>query len=55
MTKQTKQVRILKDGLFHKLIQKIEGQFRKKHAFVPSVDQICEAIASAVEEKRLFN
>jgi len=55
MVKSTKQVRILKDGLFDKLMQKILDQFKTKHGFNPSHDQVCESIATAVEQKKLFN
>lgn len=54
MVKRTIQVRILTEGLFNKLMDKISGQFEKKHKFIPSADQICEAIASAIEDAKLF-
>jgi len=54
MTKQTKQIRILSGGLFHKLMEKIENQFKLKHSFVPTQDQLCESIAAAIEERKLF-
>ena len=55
MVKSTKQVRILKDGLFDRLMQKITKQFIEKHGFTPSNDQVCEAVATAIEQKKLFN
>lgn len=55
MTKKTRQIRILTDGKFDKLVEKITNQFKGKHGFSPSQDQICESIARAVEDTKLFD
>lgn len=54
MVKKTIQIRILTEGTFEKLMKEISNQFEEKHGFFPSSDQICEAIARAVEDARLF-
>lgn len=54
MGKPTKLVRIISEGLFDRLMEKIIGQFENKHGFVPAQKEICEAIAKAVLENKLF-
>lgn len=54
MAKNTKQIRILTGGIFDKLMMKIIDQFKKKHGFDPSSDQVCESIGRAVEDSKLF-
>lgn len=54
MTKNTKQIRVLTEGKFEKLMDKISEQFKIKHGFFPSSDQICEAVARAVEDAKIF-
>ena len=50
----TKQVRIFCDGQFQKLVELIKSQFEKKHGFVPSSKELCEVIAKAVMDAKLF-
>lgn len=54
MVKKTKQIRILTDGEFRKLMIEISKQFEEKHGFGPSDDQVCESIARAVLDHKLF-
>ena len=54
MAKSTKQIRVLTEGKFEKLMVKISDQFKIKHGFYPTSDQICEAVARAVEDTKMF-
>ena len=51
---KTHQVRILTEGLFDSLMEKIRNQFIDKHGFKPVDKEICEVIAKAVVEEKLF-
>lgn len=54
MIMNTKQVRIIYGGLFDNLMKKIIAQFNNKHGFEPPSKDICEAMAKAIIEKKLF-
>lgn len=54
MVKNTLQIRIKTDGIFHKLIKLVEEQFLKKHGFAPTQKDLCEVIARAVMDAKLF-
>ena len=54
MVKSTKQIRVLTEGKFEKLMEKVSDQFKIKHGFFPSSDQICEALARAIEDAKIF-
>ena len=54
MVKNRLQIGIINGGNFHKLIELIENQFKKKHDFIPPRKDICEVIAKAVIESKLF-
>ncbi|GAI03270.1 unnamed protein product [marine sediment metagenome] len=51
---KTYQVRVLTEGLFDGLIKKIRNQFINKHGFKPKDKEICEVIAKAVIDEKLF-
>lgn len=50
----TKHIRIMNKGLFDKLREKIKGQFFKKHGLNLADKDLCETIAKAVEDNKLF-
>jgi hypothetical protein len=54
MAKRTRQLRIITEGEFDKLVKKVASQFKEKHGFDLSMDQICETIAKAVIDEKLF-
>ena len=54
MAKQTHQIRILKEGVFHKLVEKVREQFKGKHGFDPTTEQVCESIGKAVVDHKIF-
>jgi hypothetical protein len=51
---RTIRIRILTEGMFVKLVDKITKQYKLRHGFDATTDQVCEDIALAVEEKKLF-
>lgn len=51
---KTYQIRILTKGLMVGLIKKIRDQFINKHGFTPKDQEVCEAIAKAIIDNRLF-
>ena len=54
MVKNTLQIRIINEGKFHELIKLVEQQFLDKHGFSPTQKDLCEVIARAVIDARLF-
>lgn len=52
--KNTQQIRIINGGNFYNLIKLIRDQFVKKHGFEPSTKDLCEVIARAVMDAKLF-
>jgi hypothetical protein len=54
VVEKTIRIRIFTSGSFEKLVAKIQKQFLLKHGFEPCSADICESIAKAVEEKKLF-
>lgn len=55
MAKQTKQIRILSEGRFFKLMEKVKKQFSERRGIDLTDDEACEDIASAVEEKKIYH
>ncbi|MBA7493904.1 hypothetical protein ES702_04469 [subsurface metagenome] len=51
---KTYQVRVLTEGLFAGLMKKIKDQFINKHGFKPEDKEVCESIAKAVIDHKLF-
>jgi hypothetical protein len=51
---RTERIRVLTEGAFMKLINKITKQYLDRHGMDVTTDQVCEDIAFAVEEKKLF-
>jgi len=54
MAQRTIRIRVLTEGNFKKLVDKIIKQYKVKHGFDVTTDQVCEDIALAIEEKRIF-
>lgn len=54
VNRNTKQIRVLSDGKFQELIELVSDQFQNKHGFTPCVKEICEVIARAVMDNKLF-
>jgi len=52
--KNTLQIRVINGGKFHELIKLIEDQFQQKHGFSPTQKDLCEVIARAVMDAKLF-
>lgn len=52
MVKNTKTIRI--GEKFSELLKLIEEQFLEKHGFIPSQKDLCEVIARAVMDAKLF-
>jgi len=52
--KNPQTIRITTDGKFQKLMNLIKDQFEKKHGFSPRHKDICEVIAGAVMDAKLF-
>ncbi len=50
----TKLVRVIAEGLFDKLMEKITNQFIDKHGFKPAQKDVAEAIAKATIDNKLF-
>jgi len=55
MAKKTRQIRIITDGRFDKLMSKIKKQFKDRRGIDLRENEICEDIASAIDLKKIYD